>query len=84
MSLITGGISDDSLIGRLLNGYVAIESAKVDQRLSANNPGAIHNPSYPNDAQANAGSYTAPGAGVTVSTGLLLLVGAGLVIWLAK
>ena len=81
-----GDISDDSLIGRILNGFVQIETARVDRRLLAGDPGAIHFPTQAQDAQANSASFGAPAPAGTVATSTLLLLGAAaaLVIWLAK
>jgi hypothetical protein len=85
MSLLDNlNVSDDSLISRLLNGYVQIEQSKIDSRLAASDPSTLHYPAQPQDAQANAGSYTAqPGS---ISPGLLVvLAAAGLLVYsLAK
>lgn len=61
MSFLTDNISDDSLVGRLFNGFVEIETAKVQQRLSGTDtqqlayglPASMSNP------QAAAAGYTA-------------------------
>jgi len=73
-------VSDDSLIGRLLSGYVAIEQTKVDQRLAASDPNAYHTPTYPQDAQATGASYGPAPAGLSGGA-LVALAAAGLLVY---